>query len=188
VVSEPPSTERYDAFVNPKKFEGVLPVLWRDGGDTIYDVPSRSRSLAHVIPAAAVVTRRPIHGLDIEPVEAFVAALEDPRYPVAELEWTGMSEAVIRASVEAGRMVAVQMTYTPGWEAWVDGERRLVRGDAIGQMVVEPDCSGPCEITLRYTGGMERVLTRGLSAMALLAAVVLVWMGWRRSNKNAAPA
>lgn len=185
VVSEPPSTEHYQAYVNPKKFDGVLPVLWRDGGDTIYEAPCRSRSLAHVIPAAAVVERRPIHGLDIEPVEAFVAALEDPRYPAAEFVWKGMSEAVIRASVGAGQVVAVQMTYTPGWEARVGGERRPVRGDAVGQMVVEPDCSGPCEITLRYTGGMERLVTRGLSGMALLAAVGFAWVG--RRNRDAGP-
>ena len=181
VVSEPPSTERYEAYVNPKKFEGVLPVLWRDGGDTIYEVPSRSRSLAHVIPASAVVERRPIHGLDIEPVEAFVAALEDPQYPVADFEWKGMNEAVIRASVNAGQVVAVQMTYTPGWEAWANGERLPVRGDAIGQMIVEPDCSGPCEIALRYTGGIERTVTRALSILAMLAAVGFAWFEDGRS-------
>ena len=180
VVSEHPSTERYEAYVNPKKFEGLLPVLWRDGGDTIYEVPSRSRSLAHVIPAAAVVGRGPIHGLDIEPVEAFVAALEDPQYPAAEFEWKGMNEAVIRASVGAGQVVAVQMTYTPGWEAGKNGELQPIGRDGIGQMIVEPDCSGPCEITLRYTGGTERVLTRALSLMALLAAVVFAWASRRR--------
>jgi hypothetical protein len=76
------------------------------------------------------------------------------------------------------------MTHTPGWEAWANGERQQVRGDAIGQMVVEADCGGPCEITLRYTGGTERVLTRGLSAMAVLAALAFAWVGRRRTGSG----
>ena len=82
-VPGPGSTEHYRPFAHPRKFEGVLPVLWRDGGDVIYAVPARSKSLAHVMPASAVPARTPIHGLDIAPAQAYVAALDDPRLPPA---------------------------------------------------------------------------------------------------------
>jgi hypothetical protein len=184
-VPGPESTDYYKAgFVHPFKFEGVLPVLWRDHGDTIYQTPLRSPSLAHVMPAAAIPARRPSDGLNIAPVEAYVAALDDPRYPPASFEWQGMSEARIRATVAPGQVVSVQVTYERGWEAWANGRRQPVRGDAIGQTVIEPACQGPCEISLRYTGGMEAVLTRSLSIGAMLLAGVYAWLGRRRARTS----
>ncbi|MEP7364470.1 MAG: hypothetical protein ABI972_14540 [Acidobacteriota bacterium] len=173
-VSGPQGREVYKPFARPGKFEGRLPVLWREGDDTIYEVPSRSPSLAHIIPAAAVAVRTPIHGLDIAPVQAYVAALDDPRYPAATFQWQGTSEAVIQATVDADQVVHIQVTYHPGWEAYSNGARLRVRRDAIGLMVVEPNRVGPCHMTLRYTGGSERILTRVLSLSAMLAAGVLL--------------
>jgi hypothetical protein len=179
-VSGPESTEYYKALLNPRKFEGVLPVLWREGGDVIYEVPGRSASLAHVMPPSSVPSRTPIHGLDIAPVEAYVKALDDPRCPPATFEWEGMSKARIRANVARGQVVAVQVTYEQGWEAWANGKRQLVRGDAIGQMVIEPDCEGSCEISLEYTGGTESVITRAMSISAMMAATVFALVERRR--------
>lgn len=181
-VSGEKSTDPYHAFANPRKFDGVLPLLWREGDDAIYEVPSRSASLAHAIPAAAVVKRAPIHGLDIEPVEPYVAALEDSRYPPATFQWKGMSEAEIGATVERGQAVAVQITYDAGWEAYANGKRQPIRPDAIGLMAIEPDCNGPCEISLRYTGGRERVVTRAMSVAAMLVALAFGWLGGHRSR------
>jgi hypothetical protein len=182
-VPGPDSSDYYKPIAHPFKFEGVLPVLWRDRGDTIYEVPLRSPSLAHVIPAAAVPARRPVHGLDIEPVELYVAALDDPRYPPASFEWQGTSQARIRTTLAPGQVISAQVTYTPGWEAWANGKREPVRGDAIGQMVIEPGCQGPCEISLRYTGGIEIVLTRVLSLSAMLVAAAYVRFGRRPANR-----
>jgi hypothetical protein len=187
-VPGPESSDYYKAgFAHPFKFEGVLPALWRDRGDTIYEVPLRSPSLAHVVPAAAIPARRPSHGLDTAPVEAYVAALDDPRYPPASFEWQGNSQARIRATVAPGQAISVQVTYERGWEAWANGRRQPVRGDAIGQTVIEPTCQGPCEISLRYTGGAEAWLTRSLSVGAMLLAGVYAWLGRRRANKDSAP-
>jgi hypothetical protein len=170
-VAGPNSTDAYKAFGDPRKFDGVLPLLWREGDDAIYEVPGRPASLAHVIPAAAVVKRAPIHGLDIAPVTPYVAALEDPRYPLATFQWKGMSEAEIRAAVERGQAISVQVTYDAGWEAYANGRRQPIREDGIGLMVIEPDCHGPCEVSLRYTGGKESVVTRAMSLGAMLVAL-----------------
>ena len=180
-VSGPAGLEYYKAIANPRKFEGLLPVIWREGDDTIYEVPSRSSSLAHVIPRAAVVARTPIHGLDIEPVVPFVAALDNPEYPLAAFEWKGMSEAEIRTDLDAGQVIAVQITYDAGWEAYTNGRRQPIRGDAIGLMVIEPDCNGPCEISLRFTGGTETVVTRAMSVSAVLVVLAFGWLGRKRS-------
>ena len=174
-VSGPGSNDSIQPYVHPGKFDGVLPLLWREGGDSIYEVPSRSLSLAHVVPAAAVPVRTPVHGLDIEPVQAYVKALDDPSLPPASFEWTSQSAARIHAAVHTGQVVAVQVTYDRGWEAWANGKRQPVRGNSIGLMVVEPACDGPCDITLRFTGGWEHVATRSLSIAALLAAAAFAW-------------
>ncbi|MGO9229902.1 MAG: hypothetical protein ACLQKA_11945 [Bryobacteraceae bacterium] len=166
-----------DAMVHPAKFDGVLPLLWRSEGDSIYEVPARSQSLAHVIPAAAIVTRTPIHGLDTAPAEAYVAALDNAAYPPASFRWNGLSEAEIEAAPGPRQVISVQVTYRRGWEAWANGRRLRVYGDGIGQMVIEPDCSGPCHFWLRYTGGWEHKATRAMSLAAMLVAMVLGWRG-----------
>jgi hypothetical protein len=170
-----------DAMVHPAKFDGVLPLLWQSEGDSIYAVPARSNSLAHVIPVSAIVTRRPRHGLDTAPVEAYVAALDDARYPPASFRWRGLSEAEIETALSPGQAISVQVTYAPGWEAWVDGKPQPVSGDAIGQIVIRPDCLGPCRVVLRYTGGWEHRATRAMSVAAMLVAMALGWRGKRKA-------
>lgn len=179
-VPGPGGTDTYkSAMVHPRKFDGVLPLLWQSEDGSIYEVPARSSSLAHVIPISAIVTRTPIHGLDIAPVEAYVEALEDPAYPPATFRWKSLSEAEIEANLSPGQAIGVQETYERGWEAWANGKPQRVFGDAIGQMVIEPDCLGPCRVSLRYTGGWEHRATRAMSLTAMLVAMAL---GWRRKR------
>ena len=174
-VPGPGSTDYYKPIVHPRKFDGVLPLVWREGGDFIYQVPARSSSLAHVIPTAAIVTRRPIHGLDIAPAAAYVAALDDPQFPPATFRWKSLSEAEIETDLQPGQAVGVQETYERGWEAWANGKRQRVFGDALGQTVIAPDCLGRCRIVLLYTGGWEHAATRAMSLAATLFAIGFAW-------------
>jgi hypothetical protein len=183
-VSGPQSTQHFKAFAHPQKFDGVLPLLWREGGDSIYEVPSRTHSLAHVIPVSAVVTRRPADGLDTAPAAAYVAALDDAHYPTASFKWNGFSAAQIDTVLGPGQVVAVQETYDPGWEAWANGHRQPIRPDALGLLVIEPDCSGTCEISLRYSGGIARLAGRGVSVLAMLFAAIYAWRATCRPSPS----
>ena len=49
IVSGPASEEQFKPYAYPRKFDGVLPVLWRENDVTIYAVPRRSSSLADVV-------------------------------------------------------------------------------------------------------------------------------------------
>ena len=51
------STEFWKPYADPQKFEGLLPVLWREDDVTIYRVPQRTTSLARVIPQSAVAEK-----------------------------------------------------------------------------------------------------------------------------------
>ena len=101
-VPGPGSRESAHGVLRPHKFDGILPVLWHEEDDTIFGVPQRSPSLAHVIPKEAEVLRQPIHGLDLDPARAYVAALDDASLPVADLAWTSPSAGVVAATMKRG--------------------------------------------------------------------------------------
>jgi hypothetical protein len=165
------SREFYHPIVHPHKFDGVLPVLWHDEDDTIFAVPQRSRSLAHVVPKEAIATRVPLHGLDIDPVSAYVKALDDESLPLADLTWKSPSRGVVHATMKPGQVLSVQVSYVPGWKAKAKGREVPVAKDAIGLMVLSPNCDGPCEVDLEFGLTPEAEICRTLSILVLLAVV-----------------
>jgi hypothetical protein len=177
-VGGPKSGEHYKPFRNPRKFEGLLTEAWRDGDDVIYRVPQRSASLAHVVSGQDLVSRPPIHGLDIEPIQRYVAALENPALPIAGLQWRNRHSAEIVAGMVPEQVLSVQVTYHPGWRAAVNGAARRVFSDGLGFLAIEPKCNGPCRVELVYDGGWEMRAARLLSALSL--AGCLAWAGIHR--------
>jgi hypothetical protein len=153
-----------------------MPLLWREGDDSIYRVPLRSTSLAHVIPASAMVRRQPLHGVDIGPMRAYVAALDDTSLPGAALTWVNPERGRISTTVAPGQVVSLQINYDPGWHASVQGRPWRVRRDQIGLTIVEPDRPGKCDIDIEFNGGTEREICRMVSLAVLVAlAGMLVW-------------
>ena len=173
VVSGPQSPEYWKPFPNPRKFDGVLPVLWREDDTTIYRVPQSSASLAHVMRPDQVVRHKPRNGADTSELGPYAAAL-DNLGGAASFEWRGANRAAIRARLEPGQVVSAQVTYDRGWRATVGGSARRLHPDGIGLTVIEPQCVGECEIALEYTGGWESKACRAASLGTLLA--MCVWM------------
>jgi hypothetical protein len=180
------SRENYHAIAHPHKFDGLLPVLWHDEDDTIYAVPQRSRSLAHVIPTAAIIAREPIHGLDVGPILPYVAALEDPALPVPEMSWEGTAGATIRAPMKRNQVISVQVNYSPGWRASVNGWVIPVRKDGIGLIVLEPGCDGVCDVRLRFGATGEVWVCRILSGLVFFTMIALPALG-RVSRRPSPP-
>ncbi|MDQ6698558.1 MAG: hypothetical protein M3Z36_00045 [Acidobacteriota bacterium] len=163
-------------FRNSHKFDGALELLWRDGEDRIYRVPQRSASLAHVVRRSDIVSRAPIHGVDVQPLVRYVAALEDQRLPLAGMRWTTRHSAEITAHLEADQLISVQESYHVGWRASVNGNARKINADALGFMLIEPNCAGSCVIELNYDGGVEMQVARWVSGLSL--ATSLIWIGY----------
>ena len=185
VTSGPEGRDSYrHAWRDPSKFNGILPELWRDGDDAIYAVPQRSSSLAHVILPQHIVTIAPVNNTDIAPVLPLFEALEDPTLPVADLSWKSPSEAVISATLSSGQLLFVQISYHPGWSASNSRGNIPVRQDGLGFMVLDPGCSGPCKITLEFTGGNEMRLARAVSATVIFSG--LLWAAYRSRERTAA--
>jgi hypothetical protein len=172
-VPGPQSPDAWKGFVHPHKFDGVLPVLWREDDTAIYRVPQVSASLAHVMRPAQFVRHRPIHGLDVAELRTYVAALEDPTVPPATLWWRGPNRAEVRARLESSDVISTQINYHPGWHAWTGRTARRVYADGLGFMAVDPQCTGDCEITLEFDGGAESKACRTASVAALLVALAV---------------
>lgn len=170
------SSEFYKPFANPRKFEGLLPALRREGGDTIYGVPGRSDSLAHAIPAEAAVRQTPAHGLDTTEIEKYVNAPDDAAYPEAAFDWRDRHSAHIRARVGPGQLISVQETYHPGWRAYANGAECKVMRDGLEMILVDPGCRGECDIALTYGVDAEGRAARVASAVAgvILACTFVV--------------
>ena len=180
------SPDLWKSFANPRKFDGVLPVLWSEQDTTIYRVPQISASLAHVMRPDQVVRRRPLHGLDVDELRRFVAALDDRSSPPASFEWQGTSQAVIRGVLPADAIVSTQINYHRGWHASTKSGVCGLRPDGIGLMTIQPNCTGECQIELRFDGGLESKLTRAASVGVLVLLVVSGILRRHRRNNFAA--
>jgi hypothetical protein len=169
------STEPFKPFLHPEKFNGALRELWRDGDDVIYEVPQRSPSLAHIVNPADVVRRAPLNGVDTEPLEPYVRAIESPDYPEAEFAWINQHQARVKASFTADQLLSVQISYDGGWHARVNGAERSVTPDALGMMVIEPHCAGECILDLSYGPTSETYWMRVAQIAAIITSVVFVF-------------
>lgn len=169
VMSGEHSPEFWKPFQGKSQFEGLLPVIWNQRDTRIYTLPRRNRSLASVIPEDAIVRTAPRDLSDAAEIRRYVAALDDPALPPAELRWRDVNHAVIRATVAPTNLLSVQVTYSAGWKAVAGGRALPVSSDGLGQMILQPQCPAGCEIEMVYDGGWEGKLCRVLSLLAMLA-------------------
>jgi hypothetical protein len=163
--------EFFKPYWNPRKFDGILPELWRNGDDVIYRVPQSNGSLAHVMAESQTVSiaARPKDGLDVAPLQTYVAALGNP----ADIRWTSNHRAEIRADLASGEVISVQVSYDPGWSAGVNGAPIPITSDGLELMVLHPGCAGECRIDLEYAGPPELRAARAFRVLALLVCAAL---------------
>ena len=179
----PRSSEFWKAN-NPKKFETLLPPLWQEEDTTIFRIPQRSSSLAHVIPKGAIPQKGSAPVLPLSELRKYVAALDDESLPLADMRWDGFRHIHIRTAAYKDHVVSVQTGYHPGWHARANGRAAGVRRDGLGFLLIQPQCDGPCEIELNYDGGWEYKLCRLLSLMTV--AGLLIWSA-RRVRRSPVP-
>jgi hypothetical protein len=182
-VAGPKSPEVWKVMLHPGKFDGILPVLWHEDDTTIFAVPRRSSSLAHVVPVGAIVSERPAGPTYIAQVERYVAALDNPALPEATFRWDGNNRSFIGVPAAAGHALSVQVSWHRGWHATVNGRNLPVLRDGLGLMWMKPECAGPCQIRMDYDGGWHLRLLRWLS-FAAMAALLLVFVRAAGSAKR----
>ena len=171
------SAEFYHPISHPEKFAGMKE-LWRDKGDAVFDIPRYSRSLAHTILLSDQVQVTPV-AYDTSAIQHYLAAIENPAMPAAAFRWLAPNRALITAGgMRPEQIFSVQISYDQGWGAWISGRRVHSWGDKLGQMVVEPHCSGRCEVELLYDGGKEHQVASLLCLLALISGMAWILIAY----------
>jgi hypothetical protein len=174
------SHEIFHPYSHPDRLHS-LPELWRDGPDVIYAVP-RHGGLAHAIRIQDVVRDVPL-GYETKAIDRYVAALDEPTRPKPNFQWRDPANATIHADLDPDYLLSVQVTWDKGWKASAGGMPRRIWGDKLGQIVVEPQCEGPCTVELSYDGGFE--LRFACWACILALASGAVWILWQKFSGSA---
>lgn len=178
----PRSREQYRPVLKPERFQVLGAPRWRNGDDAIWAVPRRSISLAQVVRRADLVTRPPANGIDLDSLNRYVGALEDPALPTAAWSWVNDREGHIRATLTQDLLVSVQISHHSGWHASTGGREVPVEKDGLGLMAIAPACAGPCDIRMWFDGGREMNLLRILCALTWIAALAAVAVEYRRGK------
>ena len=75
-----------------------------------------------------------------------------------------------------GMLVAVNVSYDPGWIAMQDGQRLRTEQDAKGFIVLNPIPAQSARILLRYRGTLEQKAMAALSLSAWVAAFAVLFV------------
>ena len=163
VVNGPASTDEYKDIRAPERFDGMLPLLHRENGDSIYSVLPLGASLAHVVRPEELVPPHARGNFAYADIRKYALATSDAARPAAAFAWRSGGRARIRANLHSDDLLSVQVAWFPGWKATVHGERVSVVPDGMGFIVVQPRCRGDCEIDLAWTGRGDRALSAAVS-------------------------
>ncbi len=180
-VSGSGSTETFHPFANPLKFDGVLPELWRDGGDVVYAVPQRA-PLARVLRREELPAKPVAYFHQTSEVAAYLAAIEDPSRPFATARWLSRSRLSIELpALASGDVLSLAISAHPGWRAERDGRAIATQRDALGHLWLDPG-PGAGPVDLVFDGGAERQWTLALCLLSLAATAFLSRTPWRRAR------
>ena len=185
-LSGPRSTEAYGVTHHPAKFTGLIPQIWHDDiDDAIYEIPGPPGSLAHWIAPSEAVTQMPVNGVEIAPMLPYVAAVSDPTRLQAKLSWLSTERATIQGTPKPGDLLSLQIPFHFGWRAESNSGTPIPIGqDALGFLLLRPNCQGPCTVTLVFDGGQESKVLRAIAAIAWLTVIALLIHNRNRSPSH----
>jgi hypothetical protein len=173
VVTGPASSEIYRDYADPKKFDGLLPVVFDERGVRVYEV-SRTGD-PRLMVARVTDLAAPTSAIDRVAISEYVKRIGEGRAPI-KLEPRGLGSFRAEVDVRDGEQVVLRQAYDTGWHATVDGRSALVRADPIGQLVVDVP-AGRHIVELDH--GVHTDFIAGL-AVALLTAIVWFVVAIRR--------
>ncbi len=178
IVHDKTSQEVYHDFAYPAKFAGVLPELYDDGqGNVIYRVPRRYPGLARVVQTRVASELQPPRGnYDSERIGAYADAMEKGPGSPALAQWVGTDEMRIHARFAAGESLVLQVSYDPGWIAYVGGQRLPVYKDGFGFMRIDVP-PGEHDVRVVFELPLENLVGRVVSAVSGLVVIALLALG-----------
>ncbi len=180
IIHDEKSQEHYKDVMHPRKYAGRLEAVYDDQrGNRIYLVPRRYRSLARVVDKARLEALPPLpEDAPKEQLQALAEILEKGPAAPTETIWEGTDQMRIRARVEQGQSVFVQVAYNSPWKAYRSGQRLPVRKTQLNFLRIDAP-PGEQEILLRFELPLENMLGRFATVTSVL--VMLFWI-WKRGR------
>ena len=176
-ITNEKSEEYYKPFHDKKKFDDVLPVVYRTTGEVIYQVnPTRSALAVH----ASAKTIRDMKWTGTvfpQTTDAMLSTIPADR-PV-QSEWQG-DRLILNANPQPGEAISVRLTALPGWSASVNGVALPLQTDALGLMYMEPQQPGPQRIELTYARTWEYRISQLITALTALCSIAWMFFHWIR--------
>ena len=177
VVGNEKSEEYFKPFKDKKKFDSILPAVYRTEGEAIYELDPARAALAVHASAQAVKEMKWVGSVYPQTVDAMLATIPADR-PVRP-EWK-RDVLMLNANPQAGEVVSVRLNALPGWSAKSNSRELKLSADALGLITIQPVEYGPQTIVLSYQRPMEFRLGQAVTALTVLFLGVWVAMDARR--------
>jgi hypothetical protein len=181
VVHGRESTEHYRDMRFPHQFEGLLPVVFDSGPDTVYKVPFaglarlvRYQELPAYIPA----------GSDVGYGDMLVRGLSDLARPRLSAAWKTRDVLEIKGRIPPDMLVSVAVNHHPGWTASQDGRSLRVGRDVMGFITLAVEPAENSRILLNFVNVGEPKRAAAVSGMAGIAVLILLLSGLRRRRER----
>ncbi|MEO8661891.1 MAG: hypothetical protein ABI693_25720 [Bryobacteraceae bacterium] len=170
VVMDKTSQEVYHDYQFPKRFDGVLPVVYDDfAGNRIYRAPRRFPTRARVVDRAQMTAMAAVTNGDL--LRAYVELIEHGPDAEVTMKRPEPELVTMHATVAEGQAVLFQESYDPNWRAEVDGRGVGTRKDPMGFLLVDVP-PGVHDVRLQFETPFENQAGR------LILLVTLVAVGW----------
>jgi hypothetical protein len=166
VVHGPGSTEHWKDVKNHRRFEGIRPQVFDDGGDEVFRLPFYSH--ARLVRPGEWPSAPPVRGR-MALLGCCVAAMDDASRPRLATRWLGADGLDVEGAIPADMLVAVRVTHNEGWSAHQNGRRLVVERGKMGFMVVHAESGESAKIRLHYGVTAERRAMAAESALAWIA-------------------
>ena len=182
-VADQNSEESFKDFMYPRKFDGVLPVVYDDKkGNVVYKVSRRWPDRIRVVDTAKLdAVQPPRANDDMDRLNAYVNVIEHGPDSPATLKRAGSDGMRAHVKVNAGQSVLVQETYDVAWHAWSGGKPVNIRKDVMGLMLVEAP-PGEQDLVLEFVTPLENQVGRVVTLLTLAGIIGLFVVGFRRER------
>ena len=169
LVNYPESSDPFHDYAHPEKFEGLLPPVYDQGGNKVFQVPILSSDLVVAIDLREMRSLPPLQSAaDKESLQRYIDLIERGRR--ISYSWKRIDELTIETDLGEGEAILVKMTYDGGWRVHSEGKRVLMKPDNLGFMLLEPE-PGEQVIKLRHDRVWDEWVGYGATGATLLALV-----------------
>lgn len=186
VVNFPESREIYHDYKNPSKFnkiEGLKKVYDQDG-DVIYKILLTNPSLVQIVSKQKFKNLRiPYNAVDSENLQNYVDYIEDSNLDQEKINLVSKknTEYEISANLKENEAIGLQVSYNPGWRAYIDGKQVKIQKDPIGLMFIDPQKTGDVKVILQFRKSWDQYLGYLITTVTLLG---LIYVPFRRRRQN----